>query len=73
MFGLSTEQLEKLGATITVGEVNQQPELWKEVIDTYQEKESDIKAYLNEIQEKHDFVRIMITPYLNHVHGGRIK
>lgn len=84
MFDLSTEQLEKLGATITVGEVNQQPELWQEVIDTYQEKESEIKAYLNDIQEKHDFVRVIfsgagtsafvgetIAPYLNRVHEGK--
>lgn len=84
MFKLTKDKLHELGASITVQEIYQQPELWQEVIDTYKEKEETIQSYLKDIQKEHSFVRVIfsgagtsafvgetIAPYLNRVHRGK--
>lgn len=49
MFQLSTEALTKLGAGITTCEIKQQPELWLEALQHYQEKKSVIDAFLQRV------------------------
>lgn len=61
MFELSVDELNKLGAEITTREIKQQPELWQEAFDNYAEVEGDIKAFLDNIVNKHDRVRVIFT------------
>jgi len=61
MFNLTNERLEELGANITAGEIAQQPELWREALATYTEREAEINEFLNDIQAKHDTVRVIFT------------
>ena len=42
MFMLSKEELQKLGAENTTREIRQQPELWHETFDRYQETVADL-------------------------------
>lgn len=84
MYDLTTDELLSMGAEITTREIKQQPELWQEVLETYQAKESDIARYLADIQNKHEYVKVIftgagtsayvgdiITPYLNQVNDQR--
>ena len=81
MYELSREELKKMEAEITTGEICQQPELWQEVIDMYKVKKEIIDEFLDEIKEKEGKVRVIFTgagtsqyvgdtlvPYLN-LHG----
>lgn len=61
MYKESEEKLKSLGADITVREVHQQPELWAEVLENYLEKQADIEAFLKEIADKHDRVRVVFA------------
>lgn len=61
MFHLPKEELERLGAIITVPEVYQQPALWKETYQLYYDKLEMITAFLDEIKAKHDFVQVIFT------------
>lgn len=61
MFELSVDELNKLGAEITTREIKQQPELWQEAFDNYAEVEGDIKAFVDNIVNKHDRVRVIFT------------
>jgi tagatose-6-phosphate ketose/aldose isomerase len=61
MFTLSQEQLMLLGASITTAEIKQQPELWGETFALYTEKNHEIKAYLRNLREKHERVRVIFT------------
>ncbi|MER0123088.1 SIS domain-containing protein [Streptococcus sp. ZJ100] len=61
MFQLPKEELERLGAIITVTEVYQQPSLWKEAYQLYHDKLEVITAFLNDIKAKHDFVQVIFT------------
>ena len=80
MYNLSTDELVSMGAEITTREIKQQPELWLEALETYLAKEKEIAAYLEELQNKHQFLKVIftgagtsayvgeiITPYLNQV------
>lgn len=49
MFDLSTEALTKLGAEITTREIKQQPELWLETLQLYQEQKPAIDAFLQRV------------------------
>lgn len=61
MFHLSKEELERLGASITAPEIYQQPVLWKEAYQLYQEKATSIKEFLGNIQSQHEFVQVIFT------------
>jgi len=61
MFNLTNERLEELGADITAGEIAQQPELWQEALDTYTDRETEINDFLDDIQAKHETVRVIFT------------
>ena len=61
MLNLSNEQLEKLGAEITAREIGQQPDLWREALANYLENKEQIQAYLNEIEEQHERVKVIFS------------
>lgn len=61
MFKLAVDKLAALGADITTREIYQQPQLWQEAWDLYVAKREDIKAFLANIQDKHDFVRVIFA------------
>ncbi|CQR24071.1 phosphosugar isomerase [Streptococcus varani] len=61
MFHLPKEELEALGAIITVPEIYQQPELWRQAYDLYAEKMDSIKEFLAAIQVKHEHVQVIFT------------
>lgn len=46
MFMFSKEELRKLGAENTTREIRQQPELWHETFDRYQETVADLDRLL---------------------------
>ncbi len=52
MYELSKEELEKMGAVITTGEICRQPELWQEVIDMYKNNKVLIKEFLDKVKAK---------------------
>mgnify|MGYP000189613529 CR=1 FL=1 len=61
MFELSTDELNNLGAEITTQEIRQQPELWEETFEIYENNKDEIEKFLNEIIEKHSKVRVIMT------------
>ncbi|MDN4073022.1 MULTISPECIES: SIS domain-containing protein [Fictibacillus] len=61
MFTLSRENLMPLGASITTAEIKQQPELWGETFALYTKKSSKIEAFLRNMTEKHDRIRVIFT------------
>ncbi|GHI00435.1 SIS domain-containing protein [Neobacillus kokaensis] len=61
MFTLDQEKLIPLGASITTAEIKQQPELWGETFALYTQKKEQIEAFLQNITEKHDRVRVIFT------------
>lgn len=61
MFELSKEELSNLGAEITTREIKQQPELWKEAYEIYEDNKNEVEEFLNEITEKHSRVRVILT------------
>lgn len=80
MYYLTTDELLSMNAEITTREIKQQPELWQKVLVKYRAKETEITSYLEEIQNKHSFIKVIftgagtsayvgeiITPYLNQV------
>ncbi|MBG9979555.1 SIS domain-containing protein [Facklamia sp. DSM 111018] len=81
MFNYSKDKLEALGANVTTEEIKQQPELWMEVIENYRENEEQIQHFIDQIQSKHDHLRVIfagagtsafvgeaVQPYLSKVH-----
>lgn len=61
MFNLSNDELEKLGALHTTREIRQQPDLWREVLTTIEEKQSTIEQFLNNIKDNHTSVKVIFT------------
>ncbi|MGT2755098.1 SIS domain-containing protein [Streptococcus ovis] len=61
MFHLPKEELEQLGASITVPEIYQQPSLWREAYDLYREKYDAIQQFLANIFAKHPAVHVIFT------------
>lgn len=61
MFNLATEELEKLGAAVTVKEIKQQPVIWEETFAGYKRQSAVIEEFLNGIKAKHDRVRVIFT------------
>ena len=61
MFKKTDVELQQLGAMITVKEIKQQPELWKEAFDSYIEKKADINDFLEMVVKKHGRIRVIFT------------
>lgn len=61
MFELSKEELSNLGAEITTREIKQQPELWEEAFEIYENNKAGVEKFLNEISEQHSRVRVILT------------
>lgn len=62
MYQLTKEELEKMGAGITTKEIKQQPELWLETKDIYQEKKEEIANFLDKVtQDVEGKVRVIFT------------
>lgn len=85
MFSKTDEELKELGAVITTREIEQQPNLWQETLKIYQDKEKEIHAFLDQINQKHGKAKVIFTgagtsayvgntvmPYLRK-HGDRQK
>lgn len=81
LFKENQETLEKLGASITTREIKQQPTLWQEAFDHYNDQRQRIEQFIASIiaAEKGKKIRVIftgagtsayvgdsITPYLNH-------
>lgn len=80
MYNVTSDELVVMGAETTTREIKQQPELWQEVFETYQAMESKLTSYLEDINNKHKFIKVIFTgagtsayvgeiiaPYLNQV------
>lgn len=81
MFEKSTDELTKMGAEITTREIRQQPELWLEAFDLYEQQYEKIAAFLKKADaETEGRIRVVFTgagtsqyvgdtivPYLNRV------
>ena len=61
MLDYSKEELIELGAEITTREIYQQPQVWQEAFDTYKANQADIEAFLQMIDRKHDYIKVMLT------------
>ena len=57
----SKEELIELGAEITTREIYQQPQVWQEAFDTYKANQADIEAFLQMIDRKHDYIKVILT------------
>lgn len=61
MLKYSKEELVDLGAEITTREIYQQPDVWREAFAAYQEKMPEIQAFLEEIANKHAYIKVILT------------
>lgn len=61
MLEYSKEELEALGASITAKEIYQQPDVWLKTLALYQENQEKIAAFLENITEKHDHIKVILT------------
>lgn len=61
LFNLSTEEIEKLGATHTTQEIHRQPDVWRELFTDFFKEQAKYKEFLESIYNKHDHVRVIMT------------
>ena len=61
MLHYTKEDLLELGAEITTREIYQQPDVWKEAFESYQEQREEIAAFLQGIAAKHDYIKVILT------------
>lgn len=61
MYNESDAKLEAMGAAITTKEIKQQPDLWKETFTIYKEKKDSINKFLQELEGKHNRIRVIFT------------
>lgn len=61
MFNKSEDELKKLGADITTGEIKQQPELWAEVVADFQENGQAYQDYVSSLLSKYDHLRVIFS------------
>lgn len=61
MFQKTIEELETLGAHITTKEIQQQPELWQELWESYEEQEEELQAFLARLLDQHKRIRVIFT------------
>lgn len=60
MFELTKTKLEEMGAEITTREIKQQPELWHETLEIWQQNQADLAAFLDQI-EPGKRIRVVFT------------
>ena len=61
MLDQTKEEVLEVGAEITTRESYQQPDVWKEAFEAYQEKREEIAAFLQDIAAKHDYIKVILT------------
>ena len=61
MLNYTKEELLELGAEITTREIYQQPDVWKEAFEAYQAKCEEIAAFLQDIADRHDYIKVILT------------
>lgn len=61
MFQLSNEELDQLGAGITVREIKQQPELWQEALDYFKNEQDRIQLFMKRLTERHSRLRVIFS------------
>ena len=61
MLHYTKEDLLELGAEITTREIYQQPDVWKEAFEAYQARRDEIAAFLQEIADKHNYIKVILT------------
>lgn len=61
MLHYTKEDLLELGAEITTREIYQQPDVWREAFEFYQAKREEIAAFLQEIADKYDYIKVILT------------
>lgn len=61
MLDYTKEDLLELGAEITTREIYQQPQVWQTAFENYKAQADEIAAFLNNIDEKYDYIKIILT------------
>ena len=61
MLDYTKEDLLELGAEITTREIYQQPDVWEEAFEAYQERRYEIAAFLKGIADTHDYIKVILT------------
>lgn len=61
LFNLTNEEIKRNDASHTVGEIYQQPEVWKEMRSILEGQKDEVLAFLNGIYEKHSRVRVIMS------------
>ena len=61
MLDYTKEDLLELGAEITTREIYQQPQVWQTAFENYKAQADEIVAFLNGIDEKYDYIKVILT------------
>ena len=61
MLDYTKEDLIELGAEITTREIYQQPQVWQTAFENYKTQVDEIAAFLNNIDEKYDYIKVILT------------
>ena len=61
MLDYTKEDLLELGAEITTREIYQQPQIWQTAFENYKAQADEIAAFLNNIDEKYDYIKVILT------------
>ena len=61
MLDYTKEDLIELGAEITTREIYQQPQVWQTAFENYKVQADEIAVFLNNIDEKYDYVKVILT------------
>lgn len=61
MYHLSDEELTKLGAVITTREIQQQPTLWQEALENFEDKAEETAVFLEQFTAEFPRVRVIFT------------
>lgn len=61
MLDYTKEDLIELGAEITTREIYQQPQVWQTAFENYKAQSDEIVAFLNGIDEKYDYIKVILT------------
>ena len=61
MLDYTKEDLIELGAEITTREIYQQPQVWQTAFENYKTQADEIAAFLNNIDEKYDYIKVILT------------
>ena len=61
MLDYTKEDLLELGSEITTREIYQQPQVWQTAFENYKAQADEIAAFLNNIDEKYDYIKVILT------------